>query len=405
MDELAHRPTWNLPSIEEAHKPMAATKAVIALFRGWYRSFHPDGNTLSSWAFLLQDLDPSLFTPAARIWALANTQWPPEAPQFRALVEDLERKQSNDAARLSNTKLVEFSKARSLRNYSPAICEETAKALRVLTPDEAGREPRPPLLDISEHRLFEALRDNELALVYQPIVDMGSGNICGAEALIRWNHPELGIVMPEAFVPHLEATGLIGVVDASMIRQACRQASEWLAGALVGPEFTLHVNVSGVELGSDQLEEYLGMILAESAIPSKNLVIEITETALPPRADLSADAEGIRRISDLGVRIALDDFGSGFSSLSRLAELSVDLLKIDKSFVSQLGQNGESVRSENILGAIFDMAHQIGLDVIAEGVETEEQADRLVQLGCQLGQGFHFAKPMPAVEFRNWLEI
>ncbi|MDA8080662.1 MAG: EAL domain-containing protein [Actinomycetota bacterium] len=374
---------------------MAELKRVIALLRGWYRTFQPDGNTLSSWAFLLRDLDASLFVPAAEIWAISHTQWPPEASQFRELVEDLERKRENDAARLSNTKLVELSKARSLRNYSPAICEGTTSALHALARSETGGDFP---LDVSEQRLFQALRDNELFLVYQPIVDMGSGSICGAEALIRWNHPEFGTVMPEAFVPHLEVTGLIGVVDASMIRQACRQAREWLTANLVGPDFALHVNVSGVELGSDQLEEYLGMILAESGVPPKNLVIEITETALPPRADLSANAAGMRKISDLGVRIALDDFGSGFSSLSRLAEFPVDLLKIDKSFVSQIGNERENIRCENILGSIFDMAHRMGLGVIAEGVETDEQAGLLIQLGCQLGQGFHFGKPMPPAD-------
>jgi len=386
----------NPPSTESGTQPlMAELKKAIALFRGWYRTFQPDGNALSSWAFLLRDCDASLFIPAAEIWAISHTQWPPEAGQFRELVEDLERKRENDAARLSNTKLVELSKARSLRNYSPAICERTVPALHAQLRGGAGEDS----VDVSEQRLFQALRDNELFLVYQPIVDIGSGNICGAEALIRWNHPEFGTVMPDEFVPHLEATGLIGVVDASMIRQACRQAREWLSANLVRPDFALHVNVSGLELGSDQLEEYLGMILAESGMPPKNLVIEITETALLPRADLSANVAGIRKISDLGVRIALDDFGSGFSSLSRLAEFPVDLLKIDKSFVSQIGNERENIKGENILGSIFDMAHRIGLGVIAEGVETEEQASQLVQLGCQLGQGFHFAKPMPPHEF------
>ncbi len=371
---------------------MSELKKTIALFRGWYRSFHPDGNTLSSWAFLLKDLDASLFASAAETWALTNSQWPPEAPQFRALVKDLERKQSDDAARLSNARLVELSKARSLRNYSPAFREKTLTALQTLARDETKAASS---LDVSEHRLFEALRDNELFLVYQPIVDMGSGNICGAEALIRWNHPDLGTVMPDAFVPYLEATGLIGVVDASTIRQACRQVSEWLAANVVGPDFALHVNVSAVELGSEQLEEYLGMILAESAMPPKNLVIEITETAPAKSADYPTNAAGIKRISDLGVRIALDDFGSGFSSLSRLAEFPVDLLKIDKSFVSKIGSERENARGENILAAIFDMVRRIGLVAIAEGVETEEHVDQLLKLGCQFGQGFHFAKPMP----------
>ncbi len=369
----------------------AALKKVLRLFKGWYRSFQPDGTTLSDWGELLNGRDPSLFVPAAHTWTEVNRKWPPEAPEFAKLVEDLEGERRRNLDRIANARLVELSKARSLRNYHPAGSTE-------YTDPDSQPLVRYKNLDISEQRLFQAIVDNELVLVYQPIVEMSSRRVQGAEALIRWNHPTAGIVPPDVFLPSLEQNGLICLVDGFALSQTYRQASEWLNSNVIGDDFTLHVNASAVTLETDTLADNLALILERRSLSPENLVIELTETARTRLARSLPDS--LEKISKLGVRIALDDFGTGLSSLSRLAQLPVGLLKIDKSFTSELG----NMKGDNIVASIVALARQFDLRVIAEGVESEDQAARLVQLGCPLGQGFHFGKPMSADEFRNWLK-
>jgi diguanylate cyclase (GGDEF)-like protein len=239
-----------------------------------------------------------------------------------------------------------------------------------------------------EHALWQALEREEFVLRYQPLLEVESGRVIGAEALVRWQHPERGLVPPMQFIPVAEATGQIGAIGRFVLVEACRQAACWTAA---GQPLRMSVNVAADELHQDGFPEAVRGVLLETGLAPDQLCLEITESSLM-RATAQSSA-ALAALKRLGVHIAIDDFGTGYSSLSYLHELPVDELKIDRSFIGRLDRD---TRDRHLVEAIIGMARALGLTVVAEGVETQEQLQLLGQLRCQLAQGYLFAPPEPA---------
>ncbi|WP_432967297.1 putative bifunctional diguanylate cyclase/phosphodiesterase [Dactylosporangium sp. CA-233914] len=237
-------------------------------------------------------------------------------------------------------------------------------------------------------QLRQAIAGGELFLEYQPIVTLDDGRLSGVEALVRWNHPARGTVPPAEFIPVAERTGLIVPLGEWVLREACRQLAAWTAE--LGPlaPGAVHVNVSARQLAATGFTDQVAAALADFGVPPSRLTVEITETAAVSLGPAVARLEELRR---LGVRVALDDFGTGQSSLTLLRDLPVDELKLDRSFL----QRGESGRRGSMPAAVLALARVVGLDIVAEGVEEQAQADRLAALGYRTAQGYHFARPLP----------
>jgi diguanylate cyclase (GGDEF)-like protein/PAS domain S-box-containing protein len=264
--------------------------------------------------------------------------------------------------------------------------------------DMSMRERAVERLDL-EGNLRQALDRDELRLLYQPQVELSSGRIVGAEALIRWYHPERGLVVPPAFIPIAEQTGLIVPIGAWVVEESCRQAARW--AATMDRELSVSVNVSPRQLATGDFPVVVETALAKTGLDPRLLCLEITESAV--LADPQAATEALERLKRLGVRLAIDDFGIGYSSLAQLkALLPVDTIKIDKSFVDGLNANGEDAA---IVDAVLRLAAGLNLSAVAEGVETSEQVAALLELGCTLSQGFHFARPQPPEELERLLTI
>lgn len=246
-----------------------------------------------------------------------------------------------------------------------------------------------------ETDLRRALERDELRLHYQPIVDLRTGAIAGFEALVRWQHPLRGLVAPSEFIPMAEETGLIVPAGHWVLEQACRDAQRWLrtaSGAVLSPrgELTLHLNFSPVQLAEQSAIDEIERILRQSWPGSRGfgLSFEITEGTMMQNPD--AVSSLLARLRDLQIGLDIDDFGTGYSSLSQLQHLPVQTLKIDRTFVSRIGHDGDSLE---IIRAIVALAHNLGMDIIAEGVETEQQLAQLKALDCEYAQGYYFGKP------------
>ena len=249
--------------------------------------------------------------------------------------------------------------------------------------DDSMRERAMERLEL-ESGLRHALDDGELRLVYQPLVTLDDGHLSGVEALLRWDHPIFGVVAPLRFISLAERNGLIIPIGAWVLREACRQLAEWGDDAL-----SVSVNVSARQLGSTDLVDFVRAALEDSGIEPGRLCLEITETAM--MADPAAMGETLSALKALGVRLAVDDFGVGHASLRQLrALLPVDTLKIDKSFVDGITDDADDAA---IVEGVVRLAHSLGLQAVAEGVETAEQVAMLRGFSCQTGQGYHFARP------------
>ena len=250
---------------------------------------------------------------------------------------------------------------------------------------------------IMEGHLRTALGRGELHLAYQPALEIESGRVFGAEALLRWDNPELGSVAPADFIPLAEETGLIVEMGSWVLHSAAGQLRRWMDADVVDDMFSLAVNVSALQLGHGLVELTAGVI-SEHGVRPGQLAVELTETALI--GNLAAAIEVVHALHRIGVRVVLDDFGTGYSSLSYLQTISLDALKIDRSFVAGLGVGAEDA---SIVTAIVNMARAFGLDVIAEGVETESQERHLLAIGCTRAQGYRYARPLDGEAFADLL--
>jgi EAL domain-containing protein (putative c-di-GMP-specific phosphodiesterase class I) len=247
-----------------------------------------------------------------------------------------------------------------------------------------------------ESGLRRALGDNQLELHYQPQIDVKTGAIIGAEALIRWNHPERGYVPPQTFIPIAEDSGLIIPIGEWVLERACRQAAEWQASGL--PSITVSVNVSAVQFRRQDLYELVRRHLNSSGIDPSRLVLEITESAIMSVRDRAV--KPLNQLRELNVGLALDDFGTGYSSLSYLNAFPLTMIKIERSFVGELLRDKTAAK---ITEAIISMAHVLKLSVVAEGVEESAQLEMLKEFGCDIVQGFYFSRAVPATEFAELL--
>ncbi|MHB8562345.1 MAG: sensor domain-containing protein [Acidiferrobacteraceae bacterium] len=246
-----------------------------------------------------------------------------------------------------------------------------------------------------ERELRLALQRNELHVEFQPRIVLRTSRVCGAEALMRWHHPEFGHIPPGEFIPMMESSGLIREATVWILGEAAKQMADWE----VADDFKLSINLSSHQLENEHLLAELSGCMREAGIPMSRLEIEITESGLINHAKTAARV--LRAIKEQGVSIALDDFGSGYSSLGYLHQFPIDCLKIDRSFIAELPGSQSSAA---IVTAVISLAKTLRLKVTAEGVETNEQLSFLKTHGCGAGQGYLFAKPMAGAEFRRYLQ-
>jgi diguanylate cyclase (GGDEF)-like protein len=248
-----------------------------------------------------------------------------------------------------------------------------------------------------ETRLQGALERNEFILHYEPKVEINTGRITGMEALIRWQHPELGLLPPVEFIGHAEHSGLIVPIGAWVLRTACVQNQTFLGRAPAVP-LTVSVNLSARQFEDKHLLREIERALAESALKPNCLELEITESMV--MRDIQSSKKILDGIKSMGIRLAIDDFGTGYSSLKSIKQFPFDCIKIDRSFIQDIPHDPEDVALTQL---IIAMAHTLRLKVIAEGVETQEQLDFLTEQGCHEFQGYFFRRPQPAEDFSKLL--
>lgn len=252
--------------------------------------------------------------------------------------------------------------------------------------DEAMHTSAKNLLEI-ENDLRNALENSELYLNYQPIVKLKTGELEGFEALIRWNHPTRGLVSPVEFISVAEETGLIVPIGAWVLREACRQLQDWKDKNNIGEDVWMSVNVASKQFISSQFTSMVKKSLAETGLSPECLKLEITETAMVENIEYAIKV--MDELKTLGIKMSIDDFGTGYSSLSYLHQLPISSLKIDRSFVMRIDEG-----NTEIVETIVRLAQSLNLEIIAEGVETNEQINFLKQMACNFGQGYFYAKPL-----------
>jgi diguanylate cyclase (GGDEF)-like protein len=246
----------------------------------------------------------------------------------------------------------------------------------------------------TEHSLHRALERCELLLHYQPVVEVRGGTAIGVEALIRWDHPDQGLVPPGRFIAVAEESGLIIPIGAWVLEEACQQLRHWQRGT--GVRGSVEVNLSARQIDDPGIVVTVEEILERTGLPPDQLTLEITESAL--MRDAAAALVVLRALKELGVLLAIDDFGTGYSSLSYLQRFPLDVLKVDRMFVQELESDAGG---REIVSAVISLAHALGLQVVAEGVETEQQLEILRSLDCDFAQGFLFSRAVPATELRS----
>jgi EAL domain-containing protein (putative c-di-GMP-specific phosphodiesterase class I) len=245
--------------------------------------------------------------------------------------------------------------------------------------------------------LQRAIASDQLELHYQPVVRLGDGRVSGVEALLRWRHPERGLVPPDQFIPFAEEMGLIVPIGRWVLREGCRQARELNDMLPGGPPLTMAVNLSVKQLQHSDIVGDVRDALERADLEPGCLTLEITETVMMTDTDLVV--QRLKELKELGVRLAMDDFGTGYSSLSYLSRFPVDVLKMDRSFLAA----GASPEASGLATAVVALGQTLSLEVVAEGIEFPEQWETLRELGCGLGQGFYFARPMPPEEAVEYL--
>jgi EAL domain-containing protein (putative c-di-GMP-specific phosphodiesterase class I) len=270
---------------------------------------------------------------------------------------------------------------------------------------KSGRVARPVWFDAGMERALIAQGEIEQGIrfglehghfvpYFEPQVDLVTGEIVGFEALARWNHPLSGVIAPDVFIPIAEEIGVIGRLSEQVIGEALRQAAEW------DQAIKISVNISPTQFADGWLAQRMVRILTETGFPAERLVVEVTESSL--FADLDLARSIVTSLKNQGVRLALDDFGTGFSSLSHLRSLPFDMIKIDRSFVTDVHRNRESMA---IIRAVTTLAGALSVPVCVEGIESEAAYDAVMMLGCQVGQGWYFGKAMPGEEAAELLAV
>jgi diguanylate cyclase (GGDEF)-like protein len=242
-----------------------------------------------------------------------------------------------------------------------------------------------------ETDLRYALDRSEFIVYYQPIISIATGAIAGFEALVRWQHPKLGFVQPNRFIPVAEETGLIVRLGMVVLRSACQQMRDWQIEFPLAKSMSVSVNLSGRQFSQIDLLEQIDQVLEETSLAPQNLKLEITESTV--MGDVAKTRRFLQQLRATGIQLSMDDFGTGYSSLSCLHRFPLNTIKIDRSFINRLGANGEN---REIVEAIIVLAHSLNMDVVAEGVETTEQLEQLRSLGCEQIQGYLFSAPLPA---------
>jgi diguanylate cyclase (GGDEF)-like protein/PAS domain S-box-containing protein len=249
-----------------------------------------------------------------------------------------------------------------------------------------------------ESDMRSALNNREFEVYYQPILDLESEQVMGMEALVRWNHPEHGLIAPLDFIPLAEETGLIIPLGRWILEEACVQTRTWQNRYEYREGLSITVNVASRQFQDDSLEGMIKQALLKSKLPPQSLILEITESTM--LSDTESTIEKLQELKKLGIRFAIDDFGTGYSSLSYLQQFPVDILKIDKSFIDKITMTKEGAA---VAKAIITMSETLNLKTIAEGIESAGQQSELRQLGCELGQGYHFARPLRMADMNKFL--
>jgi EAL domain-containing protein (putative c-di-GMP-specific phosphodiesterase class I) len=274
-----------------------------------------------------------------------------------------------------------YAKEQGRNNYQFYMQSMNARALECLT---------------MENDLRRALDNDELLLYYQPQVDIIHGRVIGVEALIRWQHPEKGMVSPAEFIPIAEKNGLINPIGAWVIKTACNQLRKWQDQGVT--DISMSVNIASQQFQQEQFIQIISDAVHSAGISTSDLILEITESTLMQETDTTS--KKLHEVTAMGVQLSIDDFGTGYSSLSYLKRFPIQAIKIDYSFVKEIISNPDDAA---IVEAIISMAGSLKLDVVAEGVETEEQLKFLRDQGCKLVQGFLFSRPLSAEDMYGFL--
>jgi EAL domain-containing protein (putative c-di-GMP-specific phosphodiesterase class I) len=278
-----------------------------------------------------------------------------------------------------------------LRNADTAMYHAKAEGkARFAVFDQGMRERAVARLEI-ETGLRKAIDNQQLVLHYQPQVCVSSQQITGYEALVRWNHPELGMRPPSEFVPVAEESDLIVLLGRWVLKEACKQMAEWHKRFVFDPPLTISVNITPRHLNDAGIVQDVERVLSETGLDPKYLKLEVTESSVMQNPETALAT--LRRLKLMGIGLEIDDFGTGYSSLSYLQRLPFDTVKIDRSFIRELGVGAES---SEIIRTIVELAHSLKMEVVAEGVETEDQFQKVTSLGCEYVQGYYFAKSAAA---------
>ncbi len=249
-----------------------------------------------------------------------------------------------------------------------------------------------------ESDIRRGIKEEQFCLYYQPIVSLQTQTLVGFEALIRWQHPQLGMVSPGVFIEVAEEMGVISEIDLLAFKIACQQLAIWAEQFTVCKLPIININCSSTRLQQPEILEQISLILNDYGIPASKIKLEVTESGFFKTINTTINT--LRQIHKLGIKLCIDDFGTGYSSLSRLHNFPLDTLKIDRSFVMRLTSNTEG---EAMIQTIISLAHNLNMDVVAEGIETQEQVEKLIELGCEYGQGYLFSKPLPSQQVTQCL--